>query len=411
MHYEKELLFFQRLIENFHLSFYLFSEPFDSMPNLDLGLRSLISPDNDYRASISKLPDYCQPNKIYRVCDEFLCRYIFFRLPETEKATFVSIGPYTLTEVSSKTLLESAGRFSLPPELFPQLEKYYRNLPMVPNEHTLLTALNILGESIWGSMDNFSVQNVKEHITLDLEPVAQRPSFKEPKDAFISMQILEKRYAEENRLIQAVTLGQTHKAEMIMSNSSSRVLEQRASNPIQNLKNYMIILNTLLRKAAETGGVHPLHIDSLSSRFAFKIEQLTSENDFLALQKEMAHKYCLLVKNHSMKGHSLLIRKVLTRIDSDLTADLSLKTQAELLNVNSSYLSTLFKKETGYTLTEYVNRKRMEHAIFLLNSTNMQVQMIAQYCGIPDVNYFTKTFKKLVGKTPKEYRDDISAYK
>lgn len=411
MHYEKELLFFQRLIENFHLSFYLFSEPFDSVPNLDLGLRSLISPDNDYRASISKLPDYCQPNKIYRVCDEFLCRYIFFRLPETEKATFVSIGPYTLTEVSSKTLLESAGRFSLPPELFPQLEKYYRNLPMVPNEHTLLTALNILGESIWGSMDNFSVQNVKEHITLDLEPVAQRPSFKEPKDAFISMQILEKRYAEENRLIQAVTLGQTHKAEMIMSNSSSRVLEQRASNPIQNLKNYMIILNTLLRKAAETGGVHPLHIDSLSSRFAFKIEQLTSENDFLALQKEMAHKYCLLVKNHSMKGHSLLIRKVLTRIDSDLTADLSLKTQAELLNVNSSYLSTLFKKETGYTLTEYVNRKRMEHAIFLLNSTNMQVQMIAQYCGIPDVNYFTKTFKKLVGKTPKEYRDDISAYK
>lgn len=411
MYYEKELLFFQRLIENFHLSFYLFSEPFDSIPNLDLGLRSLISPDNDYRASISKLPDYCQPNKIYRVCDEFLCHYIFFRLPETEKATFVSIGPYTLTEISSKTLLESAGRFSLPPELFPQLEKYYRNLPMVPNEHTLLTALNILGESIWGSMDNFSVQNVKEHITLDLEPVAQRPPFKEPKDAFISMQILEKRYAEENRLIQAVTLGQTHKAEMIMSNSSSRFLEQRAANPIQNLKNYMIILNTLLRKAAETGGVHPLHIDSLSSRFAFKIEQITSENDFLTLQKEMAHKYCLLVKNHSMKGHSLLIRKVLTRIDSDLTADLSLKTQAELLNVNSSYLSTLFKKETGYTLTEYVNRKRMEHAIFLLNSTNMQVQMIAQYCGIPDVNYFTKTFKKLVGKTPKEYRDDISAYK
>ncbi len=69
-----------------------------------------------------------------------------------------------------------------------------------------------------------------------------------------------------------------------------------------------------------------------------------------------------------MKGYSLLIRKVLTRIDSDLTADLSLKSQAELLGVNSSYLSTLLRIRLRH-LTEYVNRKRVEHAIFLLNST------------------------------------------
>ena len=65
------------------------------------------------------------------------------------------------------------------------------------------------------------------------------------------------------------------------------------------------------------------------------------------------------------------------------------------------------KKETGSTLTEYVNRKRVEHAIFLLNSTNLQIQEIAAACGIPDVNYFTKIFKKQVGNTPKEYREKI----
>lgn len=111
-----------------------------------------------------------------------------------------------------------------------------------------------------------------------------------------------------------------------------------------------------------------------------------------------------------MKGYSLLIRKILVRIDSDLTADLSLKAQADFLEVNSSYLSTLFKKETGTTLTEYVNRKRIEHGIFLLNTTHMQIQTIAQCCGIPDVNYFTKTFKKIVGRTPKEYRNHVSPY-
>ena len=40
----------------------------------------------------------------------------------------------------------------------------------------------------------------------------------------------------------------------------------------------------------------------------------------------------------------------------------------------------------------------------------MQIQTIAQYCGIPDVNYFTKTFKKYIQQTPKEYRENVSPY-
>ena len=122
----------------------------------------------------------------------------------------------------------------------------------------------------------------------------------------------------------------------------------------------------------------------------------------------MVHKYCLLVKNHSMKGFSLLVQKVLTRIDSDLTADLTLKTQARFLNVNASYLSTCLRKKRVMTLTDYVNKKRVEHAVFLLNSTSIQIQNIAQYCGIADVNYFTRIFKKYMKKTPKEYRLELA---
>ena len=74
---------------------------------------------------------------------------------------------------------------------------------------------------------------------------------------------------------------------------------------------------------------------------------------------------------------------------------------------DQSYFTKVFKKETGQTLTEYVTGKRIEHAIFLLNCTNMQIQTIAQYCGIPDICYFTKIFKKIVGKSPSEYKNTI----
>lgn len=186
-----------------------------------------------------------------------------------------------------------------------------------------------------------------------------------------------------------------------------RSAEQRLADPVRNAKNYAIILNTLLRKATEEGGVHPIHIDKISSTFAKKIELQTSEKGISQLFKEMARKYALTVKNHSLKGYSKMVRHVMIQVDTDLASDLSLSSQASLLNVNPNYLSTVFKKETGHTLTEYVTGKRIEHAVFLLNSTNMQIQTIAQYCGIPDICYFTKTFKKYIGKSPTEYRNEI----
>ena len=352
-----------------------------------------------------------QPNTIYRVYDEYLCNYIILRLPETNEPEFLVIGPYTLHGVSKQMILKLAEIFAIPHNIFPQLEKYYQNLSPLPNESRFLALVNTFGERIWDGIDNFSLQDVDSLFSMKSDTFRREPNYDNSEENFLSIQILEERYALENEFIHAISQGQTHKAEMFMNNMNSKGLESRTSNPIRNLKNYTIILNTLLRKAAETGAVHPIHLDSLSSRYAKEIELLTSEKSALALQREMVHKYCLLVKNHSLKGYSLLVRKVLTNIDTDLTADLSLKTQAEFLNVNPSYLSNLFKKETGQTLTEYVNRKRIEYAIYLLNSTNMQVQMIAGYCGILDVNYFTKIFKKIVGMTPKEYRDRLRTYR
>lgn len=122
---------------------------------------------------------------------------------------------------------------------------------------------------------------------------------------------------------------------------------------------------------------------------------------------DMVKEYCLLVKKHSSNNYSLPVQRVITYIDTDLTADLSLKALSDSLNINPSYLSTLFKKETGMTLTNYVNKKRIEHAVYLLSSTDMQIQNIAQYCGIPDVNYFTKIFKKVMNKTPSEFKEEI----
>ena len=168
-------------------------------------------------------------------------------------------------------------------------------------------------------------------------------------------------------------------------------------------------MNTLLRKAAESGGVHPIYIDKVSSDFAAKIERMTYLNESSALMLDMFRTYCRLVHKHSIGKYSQLVQKTVIEIDSDLSADLSLAALAKKQSVSAGYLSAIFKSETGVTLSAYVTEKRVGHAKYLLETTELQIQSVALHCGIMDVHYFTKVFKKQTGKTPKEYRETLES--
>ena len=93
-----------------------------------------------------------------------------------------------------------------------------------------------------------------------------------------------------------------------------------------------------------------------------------------AIQGEMVYKYSLLVQNRSTRSYSPLIQKAVDFICLNLKDDLSLSTLSDQLSVHKSYLSTLFKRETGTTLTDFVTERRISHAIYLLNTTSEPVQ-------------------------------------
>ena len=223
-------------------------------------------------------------------------------------------------------------------------------------------------------------------------------------EALIDRATLERRYAFENELIRAVALGKPHYDNLFNSTFSHEFFEKRSINPLQNAKNYSIIMNTLLRKGAEQGGVHPIYINQISSEFALKIENLSSSSRAMELMNEMFRSYCRLVKKHNVKKYQLVVQKAILQIDEDLSAPLSSKLLAEEQGVSLGYLSSVFKKETGKTVSEFICNRRMEYAEYLLNTTNLQIQTIALHCGIMDVQYFSKQFKKYKGKTPSQFR-------
>lgn len=221
---------------------------------------------------------------------------------------------------------------------------------------------------------------------------------------FEHLQQLELRYEAENQLMEIVRKGQWQKVQPIINDLPRSVLEKRI-DPVRDARNYSIILNTLMRKAAEQGGAPLIHLDRLSSEFALRIERTNHWDHFLKLWQELIEHYCHLVRKHAAKHYSPLVQKVVSRIELDLTADLRLSSIAKGLNVNASYLSNLFRQETGQTLTDYVTAKRMEHGANLLKTTRLPISVVAQRCGISDDNYFAKIFKKYSAMTPTQYRN------
>lgn len=404
MFYEAELTFFKKVIERMRIRSVIITE--SNVPDtVDLGIRKFLKLESDYKELFNTdiIPE--NRNVIIKVIDPFLCNYAFVPLPDAEEKSVLVIGPYVKQLISNEDIRKKATEYGISQNLVKQLEKYFNSVLYLPDDGNLLTLINCFGEVVFGSLENFSVSTKSIDDISDTSFLTRISNSDKTDDPWLTVQLIERKYEAENALLNAVSQGLLHKAEMFFVNIvPSKVLETRHPDPLRNAKNFMIILNTLLRKAAEQGSVQPVYIDEVSSSLAAKIEATGSLEECDELFRYMVRKYCRLVNKHSQKGYSLLVQKIITRIDTDLTADLSLKESARLLNVNPSYLSNLFKKETGVTLTDYVNQKRVERAKQLLHTTNMQIQAVAQSCGILDVNYFTKMFKKYSGKTPNEYR-------
>lgn len=402
MFYDDELTFLRNMLSKCHLQNFIIDPQKTLDDGIDKGLRRLFTNENIGQIFMDFFPDM-KSRTVYRVTDGFFCRYIFLELPTYDEKKVFILGPYINIDISREQILELGERMGISPKLFKELEYFYAALPVIKEENHIFAMINTFAEFIWSGSDKYESMEINRENAASFI-LGEFASREDSDDSMSDIYAMEKRYQFENELIMAVSQGNIHKAELMMTSFSTLAFENRVSDQLRNIKNYCIIMNTLLRKAAESGGVHPVYLDSVSSDFAKKIENIHSMEAIPDFMLNIMRTYCNLVRKHSIKDYSPLVQNVIIRIESDLTSDLSLSALARVHNVSAGYLSGLFKKETGRTLTEYVNGRRIHRAKHLLRTTNLQIQTIAQHCGVLDFHYFCRIFKNATGKTPTEYR-------
>lgn len=372
---------------------------------MDDAIRSFFEKTFSANLSLQETFGDLKPRVLYRFRDSLMLFYILFVMPVGETKKTIVIGPYADKPFSTEKILEISERNGLAPQSQRAINEFFLSVPVVAESSALFLLLDAFCERLWHG--GYEIVDIQGGAELFENVAGVSVGEKDIDDTFLDMKNMERRYMLENEIMDAVAMGSEHKMNQIFSNFADSSFEKRLADPIRNSKNYCIIMNTLLRKAAERGGVHPMYLDKISSKFAFAIEQLSTSEQVQHLMTDMFKSYCKLVRKHATHSYSPIVKNAVVAIESDPSAELNLRVLAKKLNVSNAYLSSVFKKETGKTVTEYIRERRLSYAVYLLKSTNLQIQTVALHCGLVDVQYFSKLFKQYTGKTPSEFRAEI----
>lgn len=101
------------------------------------------------------------------------------------------------------------------------------------------------------------------------------------------------------------------------------------------------------------------------------------------------------------------IRDSKTYLKNNFDKTITLGEAAQYVNMSAHYFSKMFKKATGLTFTEYLSRIRIEKAKDLLQNPNNRISTIAYEVGFDSLSQFNRTFKRISGIPPKEYRKEV----
>lgn len=155
--------------------------------------------------------------------------------------------------------------------------------------------------------------------------------------------------------------------------------------------------------------VHEMHEDA-EPLLPERLDLLRQAETLEQLEAELSNLLEEIVKpvipNLTNSGYSgQLIIKALNYIADHYTDNLTLQNVADIVHLNKSYFSLLFKKQTGRNFIDYVIELRIREAKRLLAESESRIYDVAGAAGFKDVKYFSKMFKKTTGLTPVEYRD------
>lgn len=219
-------------------------------------------------------------------------------------------------------------------------------------------------------------------------------------------------YCPDRTGIRAITDGDMDRLkELFLSEKMNLLKEKRtlSDNKLKNIKYRFVIAAAQIAAAGIDSGMGHDESCTIADIYSRKADRSAACEDVQLLFEEMCLDYAeRMLEIRKQKAASVHVRKCIDHIYEDLGADLSVRELAFLTGLNESYLSRLFKQETGMTIKDFVTAAKMDTAQNLLRYSELSSAVIAASLGYSSQSAFTYAFRRFTGTTPKKYRTENS---
>ncbi len=162
----------------------------------------------------------------------------------------------------------------------------------------------------------------------------------------------------------------------------------------------------MITRQCVTAGMELEQAYRLSDFYILKMDSCTSVEAVSQLHHNMALDFT--GKMALIKKSSAISKPVVMCMDfiySHLNTRITVQVLSDYTGLSASYLSRLFKKELGISISDYILEKKIEKAENLLKYSDYSLVDIANYLAFSSQSHFIQTFKKAVGLTPNKYRN------
>lgn len=199
-------------------------------------------------------------------------------------------------------------------------------------------------------------------------------------------------------------LADPYNEQLYDSNEYGRLSKDK----LRNIRYHFVVSVALITRLCVENGLERELAYTLSDLYISKMDLLQTARQVLSLSNEMLMDFTKRMASlPKLQIYSMLVVKAIDYISQKRNKRLTVNSIAMILTVNKSYLSTVFKKETGVNISDYIRKEKIKAATNMLRFSDYSYSDIATYFGFASQSHFIQCFRTEIGITPKEFRKKV----
>lgn len=217
-------------------------------------------------------------------------------------------------------------------------------------------------------------------------------------------------YDPEQEFYFAIKQGNVAKVDELTRKAfhDKKGLGRLSTNELQHFKYHFAITAALVARYCMEAGMEMAVAFNISDYYINKADRCTSVSKLSEMHRAMCMDYCKKMQQYSKKNiYSRPIVNAIDYIYDHLNERIKAKDISDYTKLSLSYISKLFKSETGETISEFILNRKLETAQNMLINSDYSISQIAMMLTFPSQSYFTEVFKKKYSITPNVYRNTI----